>query len=55
MTALVTPGNWDRAAGNDLLAWDAAGTVWLCPGNHAGRFGPRRLLGSGWQAMNSIS
>jgi serine protease len=25
MTALVNPGNWDRAAGNDLLARDAAG------------------------------
>jgi sugar lactone lactonase YvrE len=27
MTALVTPGNWDRAYGNDVLARDSAGRV----------------------------
>jgi len=29
MSALVTPGNWNRAAGNDLIARDGAGTLWL--------------------------
>jgi hypothetical protein len=54
MTALVTPGNWDRAGGNDLLARDAQGRLWLYPGNNAGSFGARRLIGAGWQAMTSL-
>jgi len=35
MTALVSPGNWDRACGNDLLTRDAAGRLWLYPGDNA--------------------
>jgi hypothetical protein len=54
MTALVTPGNWDRAGGNDLLARDAAGALWLYPGDNAGGFGSRRAVGSGWNIMNYI-
>ena len=48
MTALVTPGNWDRAAGNDLLARDAAGHLLLFPGDNAGGFGKPRQIGWGW-------
>jgi len=48
MSALVTPGNWDRAAGNDTLARDATGHLWFYPGNNAGGLGARRLIGSGW-------
>ena len=48
MTALVTPGNWDRAGGNDLLARDGTGTIWLYPGNNAGSFGARRQIGTGF-------
>ena len=48
MTALVTPGNWNRAIGNDLIARDAAGRLWFYPGNNSGGFGPRRPIGSGW-------
>jgi hypothetical protein len=55
MTALATPGNLDRRAGNDLLARDAAGRLWFYPGTNAGRFGPRRQVGHGWQTMRSIT
>jgi Tol biopolymer transport system component len=54
MTALVTPGNWDRAAGNDVLARNAAGTLWLHPGNNAGSLGAPRQIGTGWQAMTYL-
>ena len=54
MTALVTPGNWDRTNGNDLLARDAAGTLWLYPGNNAGGFAAARSVGSGWSGMTYI-
>jgi len=53
-TALVTPGQWDRAAGNDLLARDAAGRLWLHSGNNAGRLGQPRQIGEGWQGMTYI-
>lgn len=52
--ALVTPGNWDRKAGNDLIARDDLGGLWLHPGNNAGGFGPRRQIGHGWNSMTSI-
>jgi hypothetical protein len=54
MTALVTPGNWDRARGNDTLARDGAGTLWLYPGDNAGGLSARRQIGSGWSRMTYI-
>jgi hypothetical protein len=54
MTALITPGNWDRASGNDVLAQDAVGRMWLYPGNIASGFLSRRQIGSGWQGMTYI-
>lgn len=54
MNALVTPGNWDRAAGNDLLTRDLRGRLWLNPGDNAGGFGPRRQIGHGWNGMTYI-
>jgi len=54
MTALVTPGNWNRASGNDVLARDTAGRLWLYPGNNASSFLARRQIGSGWQGMTYI-
>lgn len=54
MTALVTPGNWDRATGNDLLARDTAGRLWFYPGNNAGGFGARRQIGTGWNLMTYV-
>jgi hypothetical protein len=54
MTALVTPGNWDLAAGNDLLARNTAGALWLHPGNNAGSLGTPRQIGTGWQGMTYL-
>jgi hypothetical protein len=54
MSALITPGNWDRASGNDVLARDAAGRLWLYPRNSASSFLPRRQIGSGWQSMTYL-
>jgi hypothetical protein len=48
MTALVTPGNWDRSGGNDTLARDSAGGLWLYPGNNAGALTQRTRIGAGW-------
>jgi hypothetical protein len=54
MTALVAPGNWDRAAGNDLLARDARGRLWLYPGDNAGGFGWPHQIDTGWNIMTYI-
>jgi beta-lactamase class A len=54
MTALATPGNWDRAYGNDVVARDSAGHLWLYPGSNAGTVWARHLLGSGWNIMTFI-
>jgi hypothetical protein len=54
MSALVTSGNWDRAAGNDLLTRDFGGRLWLYPGDNAGVFGPPRQIGQGWNGMTYI-
>jgi hypothetical protein len=53
-TALVTPGNWDKAVGNDLLTRDAAGALWLNPGNNARNFVTPRVIATGWAGFNYI-
>jgi hypothetical protein len=54
MTALVTPGNWDRNAGNDVLSRDPAGRLWLHPGDNAGALDAPRQIGSGWSGMTYL-
>ena len=54
MTALVTPGDWDRAGGNDLFARDAKGRLWLYPGDNAGGFGWPHQIDTGWNIMTDI-
>jgi hypothetical protein len=63
MTAMVTPGNWDRTHGNDLLGRDATGGLWLYPGEwdpgwvNSGSgfgFGPPLQIGNGWNVMTYI-
>jgi serine protease len=54
VSALVTPGNFDRAAGNDLISRDLQGHLWFQPGNNAGGFGARRQIGTGWNIMTFI-
>jgi hypothetical protein len=48
LTRLASPGNWDRAVGNDLLGVDAAGTLWQFNGGNAGQFGPGVQVATGW-------
>lgn len=38
----------------DTLARDAAGTLWLYPGDTGGHFLPRIQVGSGWNVMTSL-
>ena len=52
MSAMVTPGNWDRLGGNDLFTRDTAGRLWFYPGNNAGGFAARRQIGSGWNGYS---
>jgi FG-GAP-like repeat len=54
MTALVSPGNWNLDLGNDLLARDVAGRLWLCPGDKSSGFGAPRVITRGWQGMTYI-
>jgi serine protease len=54
VSALAAPGNFDRAAGNDLIIRDFQGRLWLHPGNNAGGFGDRRQIGTGWNIMTFI-
>jgi Zn-dependent metalloprotease len=53
-TALVTPGNWDRAVGNDLLTRSTAGGLSFSPGDNAGHFGPPPLISTGWKSITYI-
>ena len=54
MTALVTPGNWDRAVGNDLITRDCTGALSLYAGNNASNFGAALQIGFGWNIMTYI-
>ena len=56
-TAMLTPGNWNGALGNDLITRESTGTgnLWLYPGNNAGGFGGRTQIGAGgWNSMNYL-
>jgi Zn-dependent metalloprotease/fibronectin type 3 domain-containing protein len=54
MSPMVTPGNWDRAVGNDVLGQDASGILRLLQGDNAGGFGPGLVIGNGWGIMNYL-
>jgi hypothetical protein len=54
MTAIVSPGNWDSDLGNDLLARDRAGRLWLYPGDKSSGFGAPRQISAGWQGMTYL-
>jgi Zn-dependent metalloprotease len=44
----------NRDGSTDLVARDAAGRLWLYPGNGVGGYLARRLIGTGWNIMNVI-
>jgi hypothetical protein len=52
--ALLTPGNWDRANGNDMITRET-NNLFLYPGNNASAFLPRvQIATGGWSVMNYI-
>ena len=55
MTAIIGPGDWDGDNHVDVLARDAAGRLWLFPGNGLGGWGVPRQVGSGSAGMRIIA
>jgi hypothetical protein len=47
LAGIVAPGDVTGDGDADLFARDAAGRLWLYPGNGAGGLGVRRLIGAG--------
>lgn len=54
MTSIVVPGDFDGDGNADVLARDAAGQLWLYPGNGTGGWKARELVGAGWNGMAAI-
>ena len=53
MTTILGPGEFG-SPGGDIMAKDAAGTLWLYEGNGNGGWLPRRQIGIGWNVMTAI-
>jgi Zn-dependent metalloprotease len=53
-TCVTRLSDFDKNASTDLVARDAAGTLWLYPGNGAGSYLARRRIGAGWNIMTAI-
>jgi hypothetical protein len=47
--------DFNQDISTDLVARDTGGELWLYPGNCAGGFLARHLIGQGWGAMNAIA
>lgn len=54
MTSIIVPGDFDGDGNADVLARDAAGLMWLYPGNGSGGWKAREQVGSGWNGMTTI-
>ncbi|MFB7514937.1 FG-GAP-like repeat-containing protein [Streptomyces sp. NPDC056144] len=55
MSRIVGAGDLTRDGRADLLAVEkSTGKLWLHPGTGTGAFGARKLVGSGWNAMNAL-
>ena len=55
MDALLSPGDFTGDGFSDVLAREqGSGNLWLYPGNGAGSWLPRRLVGNGWQVMDAV-
>jgi hypothetical protein len=65
MTAIVGTGDfnseqrhtsgWVGDGWADMIARDSSGVLWFYPGNGRGEFGPRTVIGGGWNVMTAIS
>ncbi len=55
INAVFSGGDSDNDGDTDLIARDTSGRLWFYPGNGAGRFEPRELMGSsGWNSITSL-
>ncbi|MCX5392396.1 FG-GAP-like repeat-containing protein [Streptomyces sp. NBC_00094] len=55
MTKITAFGDLTADGRSDLLAVEAStGKLWLYPGTSTGTLGARKLIGSGWNAMNTL-
>ena len=54
MTSIVASGDFDGDGNADVMARDAAGLLWLYPGNGTGGWKAREQVGSGWNGMTTI-
>ena len=54
MTSIIVPGDFDGDGNADVLARDAAGLLWLYPGNGTGGWKAPEQVGSGWNGMTTI-
>jgi Zn-dependent metalloprotease len=52
--ALTRLSDFNKDGSTDLVVRDAAGTLWLYPGNGAGSYLARRQMGTGWNVMTAI-
>ena len=50
--AVTRLSDFNRDGRTDLVARDSAGQLWLYPGDGAGGFLARRLMGAGWNTFN---
>jgi hypothetical protein len=55
MNAIVGIGDWNYDNRQDVLARErSTGILWLYPGLGTGKFGARKSLGKGWNAMTAL-
>ncbi|MET9676018.1 FG-GAP-like repeat-containing protein [Streptomyces sp. NPDC006482] len=55
MTKITAFGDLTADGRSDLLAVEAStGKLWLYPGTSTGTLGARKLIGAGWNAMNTL-
>lgn len=54
MNTLYGPGQWDGAAGADLIARRSDGALFLYGGDGRGSFGKARQIGRGWSSMRLV-
>jgi hypothetical protein len=55
MTALQAAGDMNSDGHDDLLARDSTGRLWIYPGDGHGRYGARKMIGTGWNQMRAFA
>ncbi|MFF0751301.1 endonuclease/exonuclease/phosphatase family protein [Streptomyces sp. NPDC004267] len=51
---LLAPGDFSGDGKSDLIGRDAAGVLWLYPGDGANGYGARKNIGTGWQSYDTL-